>query len=144
MSGYWKDPEKTKQAMTADGWLRTGDKGYRDEDGYFFLAGRDDDMIKRAGEYISPEELEQVLHTHPKVEECAVIGVPDAEWGQLPKAVIVLKKGEKASEAEMMEFCRQKLASFKRPRACVFVDSLPRNPLGKVLKRVLRETHGKS
>ena len=143
MTGYWGDEEKTAQVMTSDGWLKTGDKGWMDEDGYIYLAGRGDDMIIRGGENISPEEIENVLHAHPKIEEASVIGVPDPEWGQQPKAVIVLKKGEHAGAEEIMEFCRLKLAGFKRPRSVVFVDSLPRNPMGKVLRKKLREQYGK-
>jgi acyl-CoA synthetase (AMP-forming)/AMP-acid ligase II len=142
MSGYWKDPEKTAKALTADGWLRTGDMGYRDEEGYFYLAGRGDDMIIRGGENISPEEVENVIMSHPKVEEAAVIGVPDPEWGQQPRAIVVLKKGETATPEEIIEHCRQRLAGFKRPRSVVFVEELPRNPMGKLLKRVLREQYG--
>jgi acyl-CoA synthetase (AMP-forming)/AMP-acid ligase II len=144
MKGYFKDDEKTAKAFTKDGWLRTGDTGYRDEDGYFYLAGRGDDMIIRGGENISPEEVENALYSYPKIEEAAVIGVPDPDWGQEPKAVVVLKKGETATPEEIMEHCRQKLSSFKRPRAVVFVEELPRNPMGKVLKRVLREKYGQS
>ncbi len=142
MSGYWGDREKTAQVITQDGWLRTGDKGWLDEDGYIFLAGRGDDMIIRGGENISPEEIENILYAHPKVEEAAVIGVPDAEWGQQPRAIIVLKAGEKATAEEMIEYCRSKLASFKRPRSVVFMETLPRNQLGKVVKRILREQYG--
>lgn len=142
MSGYWKDAEKTAQALTPDGWLRTSDMGYRDEEGYFYLAGRADDMIIRGGENISPEEVENVLYSHPKVEEAAVIGVPDPEWGQEPRAIVVLKKGESATAEEIMEFCRGRLSGFKRPRSVIFVDSLPRNPMGKILKRVLRQEYG--
>jgi acyl-CoA synthetase (AMP-forming)/AMP-acid ligase II len=143
MSGYWKDPEKTAKAIR-DGWLHTGDMGYMDEEGYIYLAGRGDDMIIRGGENISPEEVENVLYSHPKVEEAAVIGIPDPEWGQQPKAVVVLKKGEKATAEEIIEYCRQRLSSFKRPRYVAFVDELPRTSTGKVLKRVLREQHGKA
>ena len=144
MSGYFKDEEKTAKAFTKDGWLRTGDTGYRDEDGYFYLAGRGDDMIIRGGENISPEEVENALYSHPKIEEVAVIGVPDPEWGQEVKAVVVLKEGESTTADEIMEYCRQKLSSFKRPRAVVFVDELPRNPMGKVLKRELRAKYGQT
>ena len=144
MSGYWKDAEKTAKAMTKDGWLRTGDMGYMDEDGYFYLAGRGDDMIIRGGENISPEEVENVLYAHPAVEEVAVIGVPDPEWGQEPRAIVALKKGETATPEELIEFCRERLSSFKRPRSVVFVDGLPRTSTGKVLKRVLREQYGAS
>ncbi len=142
MSGYWHDEQKTKQAFTPDGWLITGDRGWMDEEGYIFLAGRGDDMIIRGGENISPEEVEDVLHSHPKIDEAAVIGVPDPEWGQQPRAIVVLKKGEMATAEEIIEYCRSKLAGFKRPRSVVFVDSLPRNPMGKVLRKVLREQYG--
>jgi len=142
MKGYWHDELKTKQAFTPDGWLITSDRGWMDEEGYIFLAGRADDMIIRGGENISPEEVEDVLHSHPKVEEAAVIGTADLEWGQQPRAIIVLKKGEVATAEEIIEYCRSKLASFKRPRSVVFVDSLPRNPMGKVLRKALREQYG--
>jgi acyl-CoA synthetase (AMP-forming)/AMP-acid ligase II len=142
MSGYWKDAEKTAKALTKDGWLRTSDMGYMDEEGYFYLAARADDLIIRGGENISPEEVENVLYSHPAVEEAAVIGVPDPEWGQQPRAVVVLKKGNKATPDELIEYCRERLSSFKRPRSVVFIDELPRTSTGKVLKRVLREQYG--
>jgi acyl-CoA synthetase (AMP-forming)/AMP-acid ligase II len=142
MTGYWHDEQKTAKAFTPDGWLVTGDRGWKDEDGYIFLAGRGDDMIIRGGENISPEEVENVLYSHPKIEEAAVIGVPDPEWGQQPMAIVVLKKGEAVTAEEIMEYCRSKLAGFKRPRSVVFVDSLPRNPMGKVLRKALREQYG--
>ena len=144
MTGYWRDEQKTSQVITANGWLRTGDMGWMDEEGYIYLAGRGDDMIIRGGENISPEEVENVLYSHPKIEEAAVIGVPDPEWGQQPGAVVVLKKGESATAEEIMEYCRARLAGFKRPRSVIFVESLPRSPLGKVLKRKLREEYGQS
>ncbi|MFC1923808.1 class I adenylate-forming enzyme family protein [Chloroflexota bacterium] len=144
MRGYFKDDEKTAKAFTKDGWLRTGDTGYRDDDDYFYLAGRSDDMIIRGGENISPEEVETVLHSYPKIDEAAVIGVPDPEWGQEPVAIVVLKKGESATPEEIIEHCRKKISSFKKPRSVIFVDELPRNPMGKVLKRVLREKYGQS
>ena len=143
MTGYWRDEEKSAQVITSDGWLRTGDKGWMDEDGYIYLAGRGDDMIIRGGENISPEEVENVLHAHPKIEEAAVIGIPDPEWGQEPRAVVVTKKQEEATAEEIMDYCRSRLAGFKRPRSVIFVDSLPRNPMGKVLKKELRERFGK-
>jgi len=143
MSGYWKDEEKTKKTIDKDGWVHTGDIGYVDEDGYYFLSGRSSDMIIRAGENISPEELENVIRDHPKVEDVAVIGVPDETWGEEPRAVIIPKKGEKPTEEEIMEYCRQNLASFKRPRSVVFVDELPRNPMGKLIKKDIREKYGK-
>ena len=142
MTGYWQDDQKTAKAFTSDGWLITGDRGWTDEEGYVFLAGRGDDMIIRGGENISPEEVENALYSYPKIEEAAVIGVPDPEWGQIPRAVVVLKKGETATADEIMEHCRSALASFKRPRSVIFVDELPRNPMGKVLKNKLREQYG--
>ena len=142
MTGYWRDEQKTKQVITSDGWLRTGDMGWMDEEGYIYLAGRADDMIIRGGENISPEEVEDVLHSHPKVEEAAVIAVPDPEWGQEPRAIVVLKKGKTATQEEIIEYCRSKLSGFKRPRSVVFIDSLPRNPMGKVLRKKLREEYG--
>ena len=142
MAGYWRDKEKTSQVITSDGWLRTGDKGWMDEDGYIFLAGRADDMIIRGGENISPKEIEDVLDSHPMVEESAVIGIPDPEWGQQPRAVVALKKTGALTQEEIVEYCRSNLAGFKRPRSVVFVDSLPRNPMGKVLKKSLRERYG--
>jgi len=143
MTGYWRDEQKTSQVMTSDGWLRTGDMGWKDEEGYIYLAGRGDDMIIRGGENISPEEVENVLHSHPKVEEAAVIGVSDPEWGQEPRAVVVLKKGEVATPEDIMDFCRAKLSGFKRPRSVIFMEALPRNTMGKVLRKNLREEYGK-
>jgi acyl-CoA synthetase (AMP-forming)/AMP-acid ligase II len=100
-------------------------------------------MIIRGGENISPEEIENVLYSHPKIEEAAVIGVPDPEWGQEPMAFVVLKSGETATEGDIIGYCKSGLG-FKRPRAVVFLDSLPRNPMGKVLKRELRDQYGNS
>jgi acyl-CoA synthetase (AMP-forming)/AMP-acid ligase II len=143
MAGYWKDQEKTEKTIDKDGWVHTGDMGYVDEDGYFFLAGRATDMIIRGGENISPEEVEGVILSHPKIEDAAVIGIPDEDWGEVPKAFCVAKDGCKdCTPEEIMEYCRTNLASYKRPRVVEFIDELPRNPMGKVLKRVLREQQG--
>jgi acyl-CoA synthetase (AMP-forming)/AMP-acid ligase II len=142
MTGYWRNKEKTEQVITGDGWLYTGDKGWMDEDGYIYLSGRADDMIIRGGENVSPEEVENVLYSNSKIDEAAVIGVPDPEWGQQPRAIVVLKNGSTATEEEVIEYCRSLLAGFKRPHSVVFVDSLPRNPLGKIIKRELRERYG--
>jgi len=143
MTGYYKDEAKTATTIDADGWVHTNDMGYRDEEGYYYLAGRATDLIKRGGEYISPEELENVICTHPEIEEVAVIGIYDEEWGELPRAICVPKKGSRCTDAEIMEYCRTRLASFKRPRSVLFVEELPRNPMGKVLKKELREKYGK-
>jgi len=144
MTGYWRDKEKTEKTIDKDGWVHTGDMGYVDEDDYFYLAGRTTDMIIRGGENISPEEVENVLYSHPKIDEVAVIGIPDEAWGEQPRAIVVLKQGETATPEEIIEYCRDRLASFKRPRSVIFVNELPRNPMGKVLKRVLRQQYGKA
>ena len=144
MKGYWGDAQKTAQTMTTDGWLRTGDLGYVDEEGYVYLTGRADDLIIRGGENIAPEEVEEVLNGHPKIAESSVIAVPDAEFGQQPFACCVLKEGEACTPEEVMEFCRQRIASFKRPRGVVFLKDLPRNPMGKILRKKLRETYGQA
>ena len=142
MKGYWEDEQKTAQTMTNDGWLRTGDLGYLDEEGYVYLTGRTDDLIIRGGENIAPEEVEEILNSHPKIEEACVIAVPDAEFGQQPFAYCVLKEGEVCTPEEVMEFCRERIASFKRPRGVEFISELPRNPMGKVLRKKLREQYG--
>ncbi|MFC1977313.1 class I adenylate-forming enzyme family protein [Chloroflexota bacterium] len=141
MAGYWKDQEKTDKTIDKEGWVHTGDVGYVDEAGYYFLSGRATDMIIRAGENISPEEVEAVLQSHAKIDDVAIIGVPDENWGEVPLAVVVLKQGETATPEELMEYCRANLASFKRPRSVVFTDELPRNPMGKILKKQLREQY---
>ncbi len=138
MKGYWRQESSTEETIK-DGWLYTGDLGYWDDDGYIFLAGRARDFIKRGGEMISPEEVEQVLHSHPDIEEAAIIGVEDIDWGERVRAVVVAKSGHSVDEGEVIEYCRQRLASFKKPESVVVVDELPRNPMGKILKRLLRE-----
>ena len=143
MKGYWKAEEATNSTIR-NGWLYTGDIGYMDKAGYIFLSGRAKDIIIRAGENISPEQVEATLHSHPAIDEAAVIGVPDPQWGEKVRAIVALKAGAQATEADIIEHCRGQLASFKKPESVIFVDSLPRNPLGKVLKRVLREEYGKA
>jgi acyl-CoA synthetase (AMP-forming)/AMP-acid ligase II len=140
MAGYWQEETATSATLRA-GWVYTGDLGYQDGDGYIFLAGRAKDFIKRGGEMVSPEEVEQVLLSHPEIDDAAVIGVPDVEWGEEVRAVVVRRSGT-ITEPEIIEYCFDKLAGFKRPRSVVFVDELPRNVMGKVLKRDLRETYG--
>ena len=125
-----------------DGWLPTRDMGWIDEDGYIFLAGRKDDMIIRGGENIAPAEVEAVLYSHPQVEEAVVIGTPDVEWGQRVVAVVVPRSGAEVTQAELIEHCRQRLSSFKKPEVVHFVHSLPKNHMGKVLKKDLRELFG--
>jgi len=133
-----------KSPLTS-GWYRTGDLGYKDEEGYIYLTGRGDDVIVRGGENIGPDEVESVLSTHPKIEEVAVIGVKDEEWGQQVRAIVRLKKGEKATEQEIIDFCRSRLAGFKRPTSIVLVtEELPKTTTGKILRRKLREKYGES
>ena len=140
MRGYWGQPEATAQTVHG-GWLFTGDLGYMDEDGYIYLTGRAKDFIKRGGEMVAPEEVEQLLHACPGVEECAVIGVPDETWGERVMAVVVPTPGAEPSEASLLDACHT-LARFKRPEQVVFVPELPRNALGKVLKNDLRARFG--
>jgi acyl-CoA synthetase (AMP-forming)/AMP-acid ligase II len=140
MRGYWGQEEATAEAVRG-GWLYTGDLGHVDEDGYIYLEGRAKDFIKRGGEMVAPEEVENLLHACDGVEECAVIGVPDETWGELVVAVVVPRSDAPPTEEELLEACQQ-LSRFKRPAHVVFVESLPRNALGKVLKRELRERYG--
>ena len=140
MSGYWNDEEATKSAFQ-DGWLFTGDLGYKDQDGYIYLSGRSKDFIKRGGEMISPVEIERILIDHPEVDDAAVIGVPDEEWGERVRALIVLAPGKSISRSRLIEDVHSKLASFKTPESIIFVDSLPHNHLGKILKRELRKKY---
>ena len=141
MKGYWQQDDVTAETIK-NGWLFTGDPGYQDDEGYIFLTGRAKDFIKRAGEMISPEEVEQTLMSHPAVDEAAIIGIPDEQWGERVRAVVVLKSGQAASQDELIEYSRQRLASFKRPEHVVFSEEpLPRNPLGKVLKRDLKQMY---
>ncbi len=135
--GYWKDPEKTAAAFYGD-WFRSGDVGYLDEDGFLFLTDRKKDMIISGGENIASSEVERVIYELPQVREVAVIGMPDARWGERPVAVVVLADGVNAQLPDLTDHCRQRLAAFKVPKQLIIRDSLPRNPSGKVLKRVLR------
>ena len=140
MKGYWNQEDATTETIRG-GWLFTGDLGYQDEDGYIYLAGRAKDFIKRGGEMVSPEEVEQVIQSHEAVEEAAIIGVPDLDWGERVRALVVLRNGAQASEDDISEYCRQRLASFKKPESVVFCEELPRNQMGKVLKRILKEEY---
>ncbi len=141
MKGYWNREDATRETLR-NGWLYTGDLGYFDDEGYIFLAGRAKDFIKRAGEMISPEEVEQILQSHPAVDEAAIIGVPDVYWGERVMAVVVTRSGQEVTGDELIEYCHQRLASYKRPESVVFISELPRNPMGKVVKRQLRESYG--
>ncbi|MGH3440213.1 MAG: long-chain-fatty-acid--CoA ligase [Sciscionella sp.] len=135
MTGYWQQPEATEQTLV-DGWYRSGDVGYRDDEGYYFLRDRLADMIISGGENVYPVEVEQVLTEHPSVTEAAVVGAPDDTWGQVVHAVVA---GEGIDPGALMTFCRERLASYKCPRAVRVVDALPRNATGKILRRQLRQ-----
>ena len=134
MKGY---AGREDDAALAEGWRATGDLGWIDEDGYVFFAGRKDDMIIRGGENIAPAEIETVLMSHPAIDEAAVIGMPSLEWGQTVKAFVVLRPGHDVSAEALQEFCRTRLASFKRPEQIAFIETLPKNPLGKILRKEL-------
>ncbi len=136
--GYWSKPDDTAAAFDADGWLHTGDAGYLDADGFVFLTDRIKDMIVTGAENVYPIEVESALSEHPEVADVAVIGVPDERWGETVKAVVVRRPGSGLSEEELLAWAKDHLAGFKRPRSVDFVEELPRNPSGKLLKRVLR------
>ena len=136
--GYWRDPAKTAASFYGD-WFRTGDVGYLDTDGFLFLTDRKKDMIISGGENIASSEVERVLYELPEVREAAVIGVPDETWGERPVAVVALMEGASLDLPTLARHCRSRLAAFKVPKELVIRESLPRNPSGKVLKRVLRE-----
>jgi fatty-acyl-CoA synthase len=138
---YWNNLDATREAIT-DGWFRTGDIGYQDEEGYYYLVDRKKDMIISGGENIYPVELERVLETHPAVGEVVVIGVPDAKWGEVPRAVVVRRTDMAVDEDELVEFLRTRVAPYKLPKSVVFVDSLPRSATGKVRKADLRKQSG--
>ena len=140
MKGYWNKPEATAKSIQ-NGWFNTGDAGYLDEDGYLYIHDRIKDMIVSCGENIYPAEVENALFAHPAVGDVAVIGVPDDKWGEAVKAVVVLKPGTSASEEEIINHVREKIAGYKVPKSIDFTDMLPRNPTGKLLKRELRKPY---
>jgi acyl-CoA synthetase (AMP-forming)/AMP-acid ligase II len=142
MKGYWRNPEATAE-MLKNGWLHTGDVGYMDECGYLFIMDRSKDMIISGGENIYPREIEEVLIRHPAVREVAVVGVPDPQWGEAVKAVVSLVKGISATGDELIAFCKGHIASYKKPKSVDFVDKLPKNNYGKILKRELRARYWK-
>ena len=142
MRGYWNLPEASKESLRG-GWMHTGDAGRMDGEGFVYIEDRVKDMIVSGGENVYPREVEDALFQHPAVADAAVIGVPDDKWGETVKAVVVLREGRTADAEEIMEFCRGRLGGYKCPRSVDFLDALPRNPTGKVLKKDLREPYWK-
>jgi fatty-acyl-CoA synthase len=138
MRGYWNLPDATRDALR-NGWMHTGDAGSLDDEGYLYIQDRVNDMIVSGGENVYPRAIEEVLHRHEAVADAAAIGVPDETWGEAIKAIVVLRDGASATSEEIIEFCRSNLAGYECPRSVDFVDALPRNPTGKILKRKLRE-----
>jgi long-chain acyl-CoA synthetase len=139
MQGYHKDPAETAKTLTPDGWMRTGDLGYRDEDGFFFVTGRLKELIIKGGENIAPREIDEALLRHPALLEAAAVGVPDPFYGQDIEAAVVVRPGMTVSEAELRAFCKQQLGHFKTPRAVRILNALPKGPSGKVQR--LRLVH---
>ena len=141
MKGYWGRPDASAEVLT-EGWFHTGDIGRRDTDGYFWILDRTKDMIISGGENIYPAEIEDVLYHHPDIKEAAVIGVPHPRWGESVRAIVVVREGATLTEQDVVDFTEGNLARYKQPRSVVFVDMLPRNPTGKVIKFQLREQYG--
>lgn len=142
IKGFWRNPEETASTIVG-GWFKTGDLGKMDEDRYLYIVDRKKDMIISGGENIYAKEIDDVLHSHPAVLEAAAIGVPDKNWGEAVKAVIVLKPGMNPTEDEIIQFCKDRLASYKKPKSVEFVNELPKTASGKILKRDLREKYWK-
>jgi long-chain acyl-CoA synthetase len=136
LKGYYKDPDATATAFR-NGWFHTGDIGYRDADGFYYIVDRKSDMIIRGGENIYPREIDEVLYQHPAVSAAAAIGVPDGLYGEEVAAVIVVKDGSQVSEHEIIAFCKSRLADYKCPKTVHFVSDIPKGPTGKLLKREL-------
>jgi long-chain acyl-CoA synthetase len=139
MSGYWNQPDATAAALTADGWLRTGDAARTGSGGLVFMADRIKDMIITGGENVYSAEVESALAAHPGVKECAVIGVPSQRWTETVKAIVVRAQGSAVTHEELVAFCRTRLAAYKCPTSVEFVRELPLTPSGKVMKHVLRD-----
>jgi fatty-acyl-CoA synthase len=151
MKGYWNKADATAKAIKTKRsffggekrWFYTGDAGFFDKNGFLFIHDRLKDMIVSGGENIYPAEVENAVMAHPAVADCALIGVPDDKWGEAVKAIVVLKAGEKATAEDIIAFCRKRIAAYKVPKSVDFVEALPRNPSGKILRRELREPYWK-
>jgi acyl-CoA synthetase (AMP-forming)/AMP-acid ligase II len=140
MKGYYKQPDKTAETII-DGWLHTGDIGHIDAEGYLHITDRKKDMIISGGFNVYPSEVEQVIWSHPAVQDCAVIGVPDEKWGEAVKAVVELNPGQNVTADELIALCKEKLGSVMAPKTVDFIPALPRSTVGKVLKKDLRESY---
>ncbi|MFM9083415.1 MAG: AMP-binding protein, partial [Actinomycetota bacterium] len=138
MKGYWNNQKATDESIDAQGWFRSGDAGYTDADGYIYIHDRVKDMIVSGGENVYPAEVESALMSHPGIADVAVIGVPDEKWGETVKAIVVKAAGVEVSEREIIEFAKERLAKFKCPTSVDWIEALPRNPSGKILKKDLR------
>jgi acyl-CoA synthetase (AMP-forming)/AMP-acid ligase II len=138
--GYWKLPEETKKSIKK-GWLYTGDMAVIDEEGYVTIVDRKKDMILTGGENVYSTEVENVLYMHTAILECAVVGVPDPKWGEAVKAIVVLKPGQRVTEQEIIQFCKEKMAHYKAPKSIDFIDALPRTGSGKIHKKNLRDKY---
>jgi acyl-CoA synthetase (AMP-forming)/AMP-acid ligase II len=137
---YYKNPEKTAEALR-DGWLYTDDMGRFDEDDFLYIKERKHHMIISGGENIYPKEIDEVLYRHPKILEAAVFGLPDEIYGEMVAADIILKPGEQLTYDEVAEFCKEHIASFKKPKVVHFVEALPKNPIGKILRSELKKKY---
>lgn len=142
MVGYWDNPGATDAAIDDDGWFHTGDVGREDDEGYVYVIDRVKDMVISGGENVYPAEVESVLYSHPAVAEVAIVGLPDAKWGEAVTAVVATAPGETVTLKELREFAADRLARYKLPLRLEFIDALPRNPSGKVLKFALRDRFG--
>jgi long-chain acyl-CoA synthetase len=141
VSGYWNLPQASKQAFTQDGWLRTGDVGYLDQDGYLYIQGRVQDMIFSGGENVDPTEVEEVISGYPGVADVAIIGLPSMRWGAVVKAIVVPASGARIGADDIIDYARSRIAHFKVPKSVDFIDRLPRDANGKVLRRQLRKRY---
>jgi len=135
--GYWRNEEATRAAFTDEGWLRSGDLARRDADGFYYIAGRRKEMFISGGENVYPAEVENVLSAHPAVLDAAVLGEPDPKWGEVGRAFVQLANGERPEDAELIDFCRRRLAPYKVPRRFDYVDDFPRTSAGKIQKHLL-------
>ncbi|MFC1824677.1 AMP-binding protein, partial [Thermodesulfobacteriota bacterium] len=142
MIGYWGMPEESTRTLKG-GWLHVGDMGRFDEEGNLYIVDRKNDMIISGGKNIYPREIEELLYRHGAILEASVIGVPDDYWGESVKAIVVLKGGGQANEAEIIDYCKANLASYKKPRSVEFREDLPKSPTGKILKRMIKEEYWK-